>query len=351
MIDLNAKIKHVYRGLKSPSWHAWPINFLIIVPGLLLSGLIAGSALLIHEYSALRFLNPLLIAVFSGIIIGNTLKIPRLYQRGIQFSMKRILRLSVILLGLKLSLSEVLSLGGSGLTMIILSSISTFYLTCWLGRRLKINRKLTHLIAAGTSICGASAIVATNAVIDGTEEDTTYAIALITGLGTIAMVSYPMIPSLLPLNPQVFGLWCGASIHEVAQVVAAAFQHSAVSGEVATITKLSRVLLIVPLIILLGYRQKHRPLGTNRFFTSLPWFVLVFMLLIVINNLNLIPSPFKASILNWNEFLLCISMAAMGLETKFYKLSSIGMKPFYLAIGSWLFLSFLSLGLIQLMMP
>lgn len=349
MIDLNSKIKHVYRGLKSPFRHSWQINFLIIVPGLLLSGLIACVALVMHEYFIFGFLNPLLIAVFSGIIIGNTIKIPRLYQRGIQFSMKRVLRLSVILLGLKLSLSEVLSLGRSGLMMIILSSISTFCLTYWLGCQLKINRKLTHLIAAGTSICGASAIVATNAVIDGTEEDNTYAIALITGLGTIAMVSYPIIPSLLPLNPQVFGLWCGASIHEVAQVVAAAFQHSTVSGELATITKLSRVLLIVPLIILLGYRQKKHQLGANRFLTSLPWFVLFFILLIIINNLNLIPINIKASILNWNEFFLCISMAAMGLETKFYKLSNIGLKPLYLAIISWLFLSFISLGLIKLL--
>ncbi|MEB3226765.1 MAG: YeiH family protein [Synechocystis sp.] len=347
MANFNTRIKHLSQGVEHKLRQVLEVNFLIVLPGFLLSGLIACLSLIVYRQSFLHFLNPLLIAAISGIIIGNTVRIPRLYQPGIKFSMKRILRLSVILLGLKLSISEVLTLGGTGLIIIILSSISTFYLTCWLGQRFRINHKLTHLIAAGTSICGASAIIATNAVIDGTEEDNTYAIALITGLGTMAMVFYPMIPNLLHLSPQVFGLWCGASIHEVAQVVAAAFQHSAVSGELATISKLSRVLLIIPVITLLGYQQRKTRFGVDGLLSSVPWFVLAFMLMIVVNNLSLIPGTFKSSILSWNELLLCVSMAAMGLETKFKKLSRIGLTPLFLAISSWLFLSFISLSLIR----
>ncbi len=325
---------------------------LSILPGLFLLGAIAFFSLQVHDRTAIHFLNPLLIAVLLGIVVGNTIRVPKIYQPGIQFSMKKILRLSVILLGLKLSFTEVLEIGASNLILVAFSSISTFFLTCWLGKVLKINRNLTQLIAAGTSICGASAIVATNSVIDSSEEDITYAIALITGLGTMAMVSYPLIPTLLQLSPQAFGVWCGASIHEVAQVVAAAFQNGTVSGELATVTKLSRVLLLIPVIFMLSWTNKktQKPGGFSQVFDAIPWFVLIFGLLTIVNTFKLIPTQLQTSILNWNQFLLCIAMAAMGLKTSFHDLNKIGIKPLYLAILSWLFLALTSLIYIKTFM-
>ncbi|MFP4008399.1 MAG: YeiH family protein [Spirulinaceae cyanobacterium] len=322
---------------------------LSILPGLLLLGAIAFFSLQVYHHTAIHFLNPLLIAVLLGILVGNTIRVPKVYQPGIQFSMKRILRLSVILLGLKLSFTEVLEIGASNLILVAFSSISTFFLTCWLGKVFKINRNLTQLIAAGTSICGASAIVATNSVIDSSEEDITYAIALITGLGTMAMISYPLIPNLLQLSPQAFGVWCGASIHEVAQVVAAAFQNDAVSGELATVTKLSRVLLLIPVIFMLSIsnRKSQAEEGISKVADSIPWFVFLFGLLTLFNTFQLIPTDIQDSILNGNQFLLCIAMAAMGLKTSFHDLNKIGLKPLYLAIFSWLFLALTSLVYIK----
>ncbi|HEY9656976.1 MAG TPA: putative sulfate exporter family transporter, partial [Allocoleopsis sp.] len=219
-----------------------------LLPGLILTAAIAALSLAIEHTFKITLLNPLLIAVVIGMGIQNFCGIPTYFRSGIRFSMKRILRLAVILLGLKLSLAEVLEVGPIGLIIVISTTVSTFYLTCWLGQCLHISRKLTYLIAAGTSICGASAVIATNSVIDSSEEDITYAIATITGFGTCAMLFYPWVPTLLPISPQAFGIWCGASIHEVAQVIAAAFQNGTISGEFATITKLSRVLLLIPIV-------------------------------------------------------------------------------------------------------
>ncbi|MGG6238772.1 YeiH family protein [Nodosilinea sp. AN01ver1] len=330
-----------------PASGDWKTQGSSILPGLLLTTLMAAIALGLDRLSNLHTLNPLLIAVLLGIGWRQWGVVPAAYRPGIKFAMKRVLRLAVILLGLRLSLADVMAVGPWGLAMVTAGTLSTFYLTCWLGRRLGVNPRLTQLIAAGTSICGASAVVATNPVIEGTEEDMTYAIATITGFGTLAMLAYPLVGSLLQLSPQAFGLWCGASVHEVAQVIATAFQNGAISGELATITKLSRVLLIVPIIVSLSWqtRRTHRQ---KQAAIPIPWFVLFFGLLVIVNSLSWVAEPLKAVVLNGNQWLLCISLVAMGLETNLSNLSQLGIKPIYLACLSWLFLSVVSLSMIGL---
>lgn len=330
----------------------WKTLSLSIVPGLMLTALLALVALGVDRLTNLHTLNPLLIAVLLGMGWQQWGVVPIAHRPGIKFAMKRVLRLAVILLGLRLSLADVIAIGPWGLGMVTVGTLSTFYLTCWLGRRLGVNPRLTKLIAAGTSICGASAVVATNTVVEGSEEDMTYAIANITGFGTIAMLIYPLVGALLPLSPQAFGLWCGASVHEVAQVIATAFQQGNLSGEVATITKLSRVLLLVPIILSLGWhsncpsqpRQPSRPI-------PVPWFVLFFCALTGVNSLGLVSPSIKVAVLNGNQFLLCLSLAAMGLETKLANLTKLGLKPICLAGLSWFFLAIFSLLMIALGNP
>ncbi len=326
----------------------WKTQGLSILPGLLLTTLIAGVALGVDRLSDLHTLNPLLIAVLLGIGWRQWGVVPATYRPGVKFAMKRVLRLAVILLGLRLSLSEVMAVGPWGLGLVTIATLSTFYLTCWLGRSLGVNPRLAQLIAAGTSICGASAVVATNPVIEGSEEDMTYAIATITGFGTLAMLTYPLVGTLLQLSPQAFGLWCGASVHEVAQVIATAFQQGDLSGEVATVTKLSRVLLVVPIILSLGW-QTRRPSqpGQPARHLPIPWFVLFFCGLVVVNSLGWVAPPIKAAVLSGNQLLLCISLVAMGLETNLANLTKLGLKPIYLAGFSWLFLAIVSLAMIQ----
>jgi len=319
------------------------------LPGTLLTAGIAGTALVLSQASGLDSLNPLLISVLVGIGLRQIIGVPQLTRPGIKFAMKRILRLAVILLGLRLSLAEVMAVGPVGLVIVATSTVSTFYFTCWLGSQLKVGRRLTQLIAAGTSICGASAIVATNAVVEGSEEDMTYAISTITGFGTLAMLTYPLLGNFLTLYPETFGIWSGASVHEVAQVIATAFQAGPVSGALATVTKLSRVLLIIPILLSLGW-QNRQSSTTQKQSRSLPvpWFVVFFMLLILVNSSGIVPETLHTSILKGNKLLLCMSLAAMGLETDLNHLWQLGTKPIYLAALSWFFLAGVSLSMIAI---
>lgn len=299
------------------------------------------------------FLSPILVSGFVGVFIRNSFGISKNDLPGVFFSAQKVLRLAVILLALRISFFQILGIGLSGLALIYFCCLSSFLFTCWLGNKLGIDRKLTQLIASGTSICGASAILVASPIIDNSEEDIAYSIALVTCLGTLAMLGYPILAGFLGLTPTVFGLWCGTSIHEVAQVIAASFQRGEISGEIATIAKLSRVMLIFPLIAFLGFQSKVLQKSGNSNFRlrSFPWFVLFFFLLVVINSLGLVPPTVIDPIQTLNQFLLSMAMAAMGLLTSTDALKRIGFRPIYLASLSWLFLGSVSLLLLRFHAP
>jgi uncharacterized integral membrane protein (TIGR00698 family) len=342
--------KPMARSATATTVRDWQTYVMSLLPGLLLTGGIAAVAVWLARSIGIDSLNPLLLAVLLGIGWRYLVGLPTLARPGVQFAMRRVLRLAVILLGLRLSLTEVIAVGPAVLVVVTTSTLSTFYLTSWFGGKLHIGRRLTQLIAAGTSICGASAVIATNAVVDGSEEEMTYAISTITCFGTLAMLIYPLIADLFGLTPTVFGLWSGASVHEVAQVIATSFQRGDFSGELATVTKLSRVLLIIPIMLILGW-QKQRTASQLNVKNSfpMPWFVLFFSLLVIINSLGVVPKSFQTSVLSLNQVLLCMSLAAMGLETNLARLSQLGAKPMYLAGLSWVFLATTSLLMINLL--
>ncbi|MEP0917862.1 YeiH family protein [Leptolyngbya sp. DQ-M1] len=321
------------------------IGFAQIQSGILLTSGLAAIAYLLRLVPGFHLFSPLILSILLGILVRNTIGTPSHAQAGISFAMKRVLRFAVVLLGVQLSLLQVFSVGIAGMLITIATLLSTFWLTCWLGKQLGIDSSLTRLIAAGTSICGASAVIATSTTTKSADEDITYAVAIVTLFGTFSMLSYPLLIGQLHLTPEAFGLWCGVSIHEVAQVIAAAFQASPLSGEVASISKLSRVLWLAPIVLLLGSVSKTNSLKTK---VAIPWFVVYFMLLILLNSLNLFPQSLKSAVAQLNQILLAIAMAAMGLETRLNQIQKIGLKPLYLGALSWLFISIFSYGLIKL---
>ncbi len=337
--------------LKIMALTAKPFQVKVVVPGLLLTSGLALLATSLKKIPSLSFLSALILAILLGILVRNTIGVPQIFQPGITFSLKRILRLAIILLGLQLSLPQVIAVGPVGLGIVIVTLVSTFIFTCWFGRQLGVNNKLTKLIAAGTSICGASAVVATNSVVESKDEDVAYAVAIVTVFGTISMLLYPLLPALLNLNSQEFGIWCGVSIHEVAQVVAAAFQDGQTSGEIATIAKLSRVIFLAPIVLILGLlstriSDKSQPVKLSQL--PIPWFVFGFVALIVLNSLNIFPNGVKSLVIEGNRFLLTIAMAGMGLETSLKKIKETGIKPLYLGAASWIFISVLSFGMVKI---
>jgi uncharacterized integral membrane protein (TIGR00698 family) len=228
--------------------------------------------------------------------------------------------------------------------------------TVWLGHCLGIDHKLAQLIAAGTSICGASAVIATNTVVRTAEEDVAYAVASVTVFGSGAILLYPALAGLLQLTPHAFGLWTGASIHEIAQVVAAAFQNGTEAGNFATIAKLSRVMLLAPMILVLGHvianDRRAIDLGSvepaTRQAVPKPWFVAGFVAMMLFNSLDLIPQAEKTYLVQATTFLLAVALSAMGLETNIRKLRARGWRPLIVGAGSWAFISAFSLCLIEM---
>ena len=343
-------VRGFFREMTSPALTPAFKWFSLVSPGVVLAVGLAIAAYWLRTLSGLSLFSPLILAILLGMLLRNTVGMPYPCQLGVSFSLKRILRLAIILLGLQLSLVQVMTIGLNGIVLIAFSLISTFGFTCWMGKRLGIPANLTYLIAAGTSICGASAVIATSAATEGSDEDTAYAVAIVTVFGTLSMLLYPLSATFLNLTPEAFGIWCGASIHEVAQALAAAFQASSTSGELASIAKLSRVLWLAPIVLFVGFlTSKFSRVDTKIKPRSIaaPWFVGYFMLLILLNSFNIFPVNVKEAIGQVNQFLLTIAMAAMGLETKIKQIKQSGLKPLYLGVLSWLFISIFSYGLIK----
>ena len=192
-----------------------------IWPGLFLTITIAVLAFALRKLPGVGTFSPMILAIIIGIAFHNIVGTPRRAKEGVMFALRRILRFAIILLGFQLTAQQIVEVGPMGFAIIVATQISTFAFTTWLGHVIGVERKLTQLIAAGTSICGASAVIATNTVTKGHDEDVAYAVACVTIFGSIAMFAYPLFPAIFHLDPHAFGLWAGASIHEIAQVVAA----------------------------------------------------------------------------------------------------------------------------------
>jgi uncharacterized integral membrane protein (TIGR00698 family) len=323
-----------------------------IWPGLALTAGIAGGAFALRQAPGAATFSPMILAIVIGIAFHNLLGTPARAKAGVAFALRKVLRLAIILLGLQLTAAQIVEVGATGVAIIALTLVATFLFTVEFGRLIGVERKLAELIAAGTSICGASAVIATNTVTQAHDEDVAYAVACVTIFGSIAMFLYPLAPTLLHLGPRAYGLWAGASIHEIAQVVAAAYQDSRAAGEFATIAKLSRVTLLAPVVMTLGLlaarRARRNGQGATHAKAPIPWFVLGFIALVGVNSVIAVPAEAKAGIVTTTTFLLSMALAAMGLETDIAKLRAKGLRPLLLGFAAFVFIAGFSLMLVQL---
>jgi len=332
-----------------------------LLPGLALTAGIAGLSFALRQLPGVATFSPMILAIVIGMGFHNLIGTPGRARPGITFSLRRILRFAIILLGLQLTAQQIAEVGFTGVAIIVATLLATFAVTKWLGRLLGVDRKLAELIAAGTSICGASAVIATNAVTQAHDEDVAYAVACVTIFGSLSMFLYPALPGLLHLAPRAYGLWAGASIHEIAQVVAAAFQAGRDAGDYGTIAKLTRVTMLGPVVLGLGLLAARRQPGGNtpdgnlhvddtgkRKAAPIPYFVFGFIGLVLVNSVVTVPAAPKAWIVLATSFLLSMSLAAMGLETDIRKLRAKGLRPLLLGAASWLFIAAFSLMLVKL---
>lgn len=319
-------------------------QLLSYLPGLLATGAIAGVAFSIAPLLN-RMVSPLILAILIGVAIRAVAGPIPLLKAGGVFAQKKLLRFAIILLGLQISVSQLLELGLGGLAIVLLVVAATMVLMIWLARCFGVDPRLGALIAAGTSICGASAVIAAGTVVQGRDEDVAYALGIVTLFGSVAMFVYPLLQPMLELSAREYGVWAGASIHEVAQVAAATYHASAESGEYGLITKLARVILLAPMLVLLGYWVNGRG-GDYAQTVPFPWFVVGFVAMIGVNSVFTLSPDIKFQMARISSFLLTVALAGLGMELHLRGLMAAGARPLLVGALGTLFIAFLSLGLL-----
>lgn len=320
-----------------------------ISSGLLIVALTSVSSFQISQILTPLLISPMIIAVIIGILYTNIVGISAGSKVGIRFCQTTLLRLAIVLLGFQITLQQFASIGIIGLFTVVGVLIATFLFTVQLGRYLRVERDLSFLIAAGTSICGASAVVAADAVVRAKDENVSYAVACITIFGTIAMFGFPLLGFVADLSEQDFGLWAGASIHEIAQVVGATFQYGQISGEIGTVSKMVRVAMLAPIIVVLGLLISHGAASDCSKRPSTPWFAVWFVVAMAVNSVLDVPHAVRGAIASTAALLLTVGLAAMGLQTNVAAVRLNGFRPLLLALLASAFIASSSLALIILL--
>jgi len=321
-----------------------------LAPGLALTAGIACLAYAVRLFPGVDKLSPMILSVLIGAAIHNSLGNIAGTDEGVNFSVRRILRLSIVLIGLQITAQQAAEVGLGGVAIIAFALVSTLGATILVGKALGISRGVALLIGVGTSICGASAIVAAKAATGGEDDDAAYAVAGITLFGTIAMFLYPTLQGALHLSDGAYGLWAGATVHEVAQAVFAAGQGGPEALQIGTIAKLTRVAMMAPVIILIGefYFRLGLVGGGERGKPPFPWFLVGFLALAALNSLVAIPAEVSTPIRMATTFLLSMAMAAMGLHTNLRHVFKAGWRPLALGLFASAFISATALILIKL---
>ncbi|SMR69467.1 MULTISPECIES: YeiH family protein [Stenotrophomonas] len=315
------------------------------LPGLLLVGLVAAASLYLAELPWLQAhgLSALTVAIVAGIVVGNTFY-PRLAPAstaGVGFSKHWLLRAGIVLYGLRLTFQDIGHVGIAGVLMDVLVVASTFGLACWLGVRVfKMEREAAMLIGAGSAICGAAAVMAAEPVVRGRAAQVTVAVSTVVVFGTVAMFLYPALYALLQshgwlaMDAQQYGLFTGATVHEVAQVVAAGRAVSEPAADTAVITKMVRVMLLAPFLIALSLwlARGGKAADGGKARIVVPWFAFGFVAVAGLNSLHLLPAGPQAGLVQLDTVLLAMAMAALGLTTHVSALRQAGLKPLLLAL-------------------
>jgi len=294
--------------------------------------------------TALR-LSPLIIGILIGAVMGNTVreKIPENWSAGILYSAKIILRLAIILYGFRITFAQIAAVGLNGLIVDIIMLSTTLAIGCFVGIRLMgIDRETAIMTSAGAAICGAAAVVATEPVVEAEAHKTAVAVGTVVLFGTIAMFLYPMVyrTGLIPMDENTFGIYIGATVHEVAHVVGAGEAVGPIAAQTSVIVKMTRVMLLAPALIVIGMLLNRGKMGADgkSIPVAIPWFAVGFVAIAAFNSFGLLGQSLVDTINVVDTFLLTMAMTALGIETNVSKFKGVGLKPIYLALGLFVWL-------------
>ena len=323
-----------------------------LVPGLLVAALVAmAAAFLGGHYKG----SMLLFALLLGLAL-HFLSEDQRCAAGIQFASSTVLRIGVALLGLRLTIDHVVTLGWQTVLALMVSVGLTIGLGLLLARLFKVGSNLGVLIGGATAICGASAALAIASVLPKSaslERDTALTVVGVTTLSTMAMVVYPIITQWLGFDSVMAGQFIGATIHDVAQVVGAGYSLSQSAGDAATITKLMRVAFLMPVLVVISLvvrAHMAKSVGAERTVKTplLPWFAVVFLVLMLINSTGWVPSLIQSAASDVSQAFLVLAIAGVGLKTSLQEVTQLGWRPVAMIFLVTLGLAFLSGGYLMI---
>lgn len=310
--------------------------------GVLLMALFACAAFYIGDMNIAKVISfsPMIIGIILGMAYANSLRnhLPATWTPGIIFCSKRILRIGIILYGFKLTFQDIEAVGLPAIIIDAIVVIVTIVLGIFIGKLLKMDRSIALLTACGSAICGAAAVMGVDGAIRPKPYKTAVAVATVVIFGTISMFLYPVLyrSGIFDLPAQQMGIFAGSTIHEVAHVVGAGNAMGAAISDNAIIVKMIRVMMLVPVLLVIAFFfakdiAKRDSIDGGRTKIQVPWFAVLFLVVICFNSFNLLPKELVDWIINLDTFFLTMAMTALGAETSMDKFKKAGFKPFLLA--------------------
>src|SRR5690625_4599246 len=314
-------------------------NFLSYLPGILLALLIAFFAQSIESVVSISFIGDSVIALFIGILLNPLLKSKQTFEKGLNFTTKRVLKFSIVLLGASLSIGTILNVGSMSISIMFFTLLTSFGGGYFIGKWLGLDWKLSSLINAGTGICGGSAIAAVSPVINAKNKDIAYAISVTFIFDMVMIIVFPLMGRFMGLSDMAYGLWTGTAVNDTSSVVAAGYAFSEAAGDFATMVKLTRTLSIIPIAIIFSLIQVHLTkkitattgghstdvMGSLK--NVFPWFILGFLAMALLNSVGFIPVTVSALFKDASKFLMIMALGAIGLKTDLNEMKQSGIAP------------------------
>lgn len=306
------------------------------VAGIVLTIGLALLSQIISSFIPKNIISPGVFALIIGMLLNPFIRKYSSFEWGINFVAKKVLKTAIVLMGLTLSFSQVLSVGAFSIVVMFFTLITAFGGGYLLGRLFGMNWKLSSLISAGTGICGGSAVAAIAPVIKAEDRDIAYAISATFIFDVLMVILFPIAGSYLGMSDIGYGLWTGTAVNDTSSVVAAGYAFSDAAGAFAVVVKLTRTLSIVPIVMmfsLINARQeaklqnrevKREKVAIKEIF---PYFILMFLAMVAIKSTGLVPDFVSSNIAVISKFMMVMALAAIGLRTNFEEVSKSGIKP------------------------
>lgn len=323
-----------------------------VAPGLLLSAGVAMIAMFLSSLIPGDIIGATVMALLVGMALNPLLKKYTQFDPGVSFSGKMILRIGIVLMGVNMNFSEVMSVGKYSLFVMIFTMATAFGAGNLIGKLFGMNWKLTNLLSVSTAICGGSAVATVGPVIKAKNQDIAYAISSTFIFDILTVVVIPWIGMAMGMSNMGYGLWVGTAVNDTSSVVAAGYAFSELAGNTAVIVKLTRTLFIIPFVLIFSViterleakkesTHKHTPVSIKKIF---PYFIILFLVVVALRSTGIIPEAVVPALSNTSKFTMVMALSAIGLKTNFSDIKNIGIKPMILGFIVDTLVVFVSIG-------